>query len=161
MYRIFADHGLPAYTKRPKRRVIAAPKFYFTDVGVVNYLARRGPLQSGSELYGKSFENWVFHELCVFNACSEAFAQISYWKLAGGTEVDFIINDMQTAIEAKATARVTFDHLKGLRSLSQDHPRIKLRAVVCLENKIRQTEDGILILPAMEFCKRLVSGDIF
>jgi predicted AAA+ superfamily ATPase len=24
---------LPAYTKRPKRRVIAAPKFYFADVG--------------------------------------------------------------------------------------------------------------------------------
>jgi uncharacterized protein len=36
---------LPAYTRRPKRRVIAAPKFYFTDVGVVNYLcpARRSP----------------------------------------------------------------------------------------------------------------------
>jgi uncharacterized protein len=32
---------LLAYTKRPKRRIIAAPKFYFADVGVVNYLARR------------------------------------------------------------------------------------------------------------------------
>src|SRR5664280_1027351 len=28
---------LPAYTKRPKRRVIGAPKFYFSDVGVVNF----------------------------------------------------------------------------------------------------------------------------
>ncbi len=33
---------LPAYRRRPKRRVIGALKFYFADVGVVNRLARRG-----------------------------------------------------------------------------------------------------------------------
>jgi uncharacterized protein len=152
---------LPAYTKRPKRRIIAAPKFYFADVGVVNYLARRGTIQPGAELYGKAFENWVFHELCASNAYREAFAQISYWRLASGIEVDFVINDMQLALEAKATSRVTSDHLKGLRALAQDHPRIKLRAVVCLEDKARRSDDGILILPAREFCERLASGELF
>ena len=39
---------------------------YFADVGVVNRLARRGELLPGSELYGKAFENWVFHELSAF-----------------------------------------------------------------------------------------------
>ena len=48
---------VPAYTRRPKRRVIGAPKFYFADVGVVNHLARRGTLTRGGELYGKAFEN--------------------------------------------------------------------------------------------------------
>jgi predicted AAA+ superfamily ATPase len=48
---------LPAYRRRPKRRVIGSPKFYFADVGLVNRLARRGRLQAGSELYGKAFEN--------------------------------------------------------------------------------------------------------
>jgi len=43
---------LPAYTKRPKRRVIAASKFYFADVGVVNHLARRGTVRRRSELFG-------------------------------------------------------------------------------------------------------------
>ncbi len=152
---------LPAYTKRPKRRIIAAPKFFFADVGVVNFLARRGTIQQGSELYGKAFENWVFHELCASNSYREGFAQISYWRLASGIEVDFIINDMQLALEAKATPRVTSDHLKGLRTLIEDHPRIKLRTVVCLEDKVRRTEDGILILPARELCDRLVSGDLF
>ena len=69
---------LPAYTKRPKRRVIGAPKFYFADVGVVNYLAKRNDLRPGSELYGKAFENWVFHELSAHNAYTEAFATLSY-----------------------------------------------------------------------------------
>jgi predicted AAA+ superfamily ATPase len=142
---------LPAYTKRPKRRVIAAPKFYFADVGVVNHLARRGDLKPGAELYGKAFENWVLHELCAHNAYSEAFATLAYWRLAGGTEVDFVINDMQVAIEAKSTGKITSDHLKGLRALNQDHSKVEERVVICLEPKSRRTEDGILILPATEF----------
>lgn len=152
---------LPAYTKRPKRRVIAAPKFYFCDVGVVNHLARRGDLHAGSELYGKAFENWVFHELGAHNAYSEAFAKLSYWRLASGIEVDFIVNDMQLAIEAKATAKVTADHLRGLRAVAQDHLRIKQRIIVCLEPSSRRTEDGIWILAAAEFCRRLSAGDLF
>ena len=152
---------LPAYTRRPKRRVIGAPKFYFADAGVVNHLARRGELQRGSELYGKAFENWVFHELCAHNAYTETFATLSHWRLASGIEVDFVINDMQLAIEVKATSKITADHLKGLRSLAQDHPRIKQRVVVCLEAKSRRTEDGILILPAGEFTERLAAGSLF
>jgi len=146
---------LPAYTKRPKRRVIAAPKFYFADVGVVNHLTKRGDVKPGSELYGKAFENWVFHELCAHNAYREAFATLAYWRLAGGTEVDFVVNDMQVAIEAKAAGKISSDHLKGLRAVTQDHRRIKKRVVVCLEPKPRRTEDGILILPATEFSQRL------
>ena len=152
---------LPAYTRRPKRRVIGAPKFYFADAGVVNHLARRGELHRGSELYGKAFENWVFHELCAHNAYTETFATLSHWRLASGIEVDFVINDMQLAIEVKATSKITADHLKGLRSLAQDHPRIKQRVVVCLEAKSRRTEDGILILPAAEFTERLAAGSLF
>jgi len=151
---------VPGYAKRPKRRVVGAPKFYFADVGVVNHLARRGTsLSRGSELYGKAFENWVFHELAADNAYHERFARLSYWRLASGVEVDFVANDMELAIEAKATAKVTADHLRGLRNLIQDHPRVRRRVVVCLEAKARQTEDGILILPALQFCERLNTGD--
>jgi predicted AAA+ superfamily ATPase len=152
---------LPAYVKRPKRRVIAAPKFFFADVGVVNYLAKRGELRPGSELYGKAFENWVFHELTAHNSYAEAFAKLSYWRLASGIEVDFIVNDMEVAIEAKAAARITADHLKGLRALVQDHPRVRQRLLVCLEPKRRRTEDGILVVPAREFAQMLKSGELF
>ena len=152
---------LPAYTRRPKRRVIGAPKFYFADVGIVNHLARRGDLHPRSELYGKAFENWIFHELIAHNAYSQAFAQLSYWRLASGTEVDFIVNDMELAIEAKATAKVTADHLRGLRAIKEDQPRVKQRIIVCLERTSRRSEDGILILPAAEFCDSLARGDLF
>jgi predicted AAA+ superfamily ATPase len=152
---------LPAYTKRPKRRVIAAPKFYFADVGVVNHLARRGTVQRRSELFGKLFENWVFHELQASNAYRQARARFSYWRLASGTEVDFIVNDLQIAIEAKGAARVTADHLRGLRELRHDHPRVGRRIVVCLEPRRRRTEDGIDVLPVADFCRELAAGELF
>lgn len=145
---------LQAYTRRPKRRVVAAPKFYFSDVGVVNHLARRGRLQPGGELFGKAFENWVHHELLAFNAYHGSSTDLSYWRLASGIEVDFIVGQMDVAIEAKASGRITTDHLKGLRHLHADHPRAR-RIVVCLEPKRRVTEDGIEIVPASVFTAEL------
>lgn len=152
---------LQSFRKRPKRRVAAAPKFYFADVGVVNFLAKRGTVQPGSELFGKAFENWCFHELNACNMYTEAFAEFSYWRLAGGTEVDFIINDMEVAIEVKSAEKISARHLKGLRSLKVDHPEVGRRIVVCNEKKLRITEDGIEIIPALTFAAMLWDGDIF
>lgn len=149
---------LPAYRKRPKRRVIRAPKFYFADVGLVNRLAHRGELMPGSELFGKAFENWVFHELGTWLTYTRSSERLSYWRLAGGTEVDFIMGDMRVAVEAKAASRIGSRHLKGVRSLVQDHPGVERRIVVCLEDRPLRTGDGIDVLPAAEFAERLWSG---
>jgi predicted AAA+ superfamily ATPase len=149
---------LPAFTKRPKRRVIQSPKFYFADVGVVNHLTRRGHLEPGTELFGKAFENWVHHELCAHRAYSEEFYDLSYWRLPSGIEVDFVVGDMACAIEAKGSARVTSDHLRGLREVVRDHRKVERRILVCMEPRARRTEDGIDILPAAEFARRLWAG---
>lgn len=152
---------LPAYRKRAKRRVIGAPKFYFVDVGIVNRLARRGELLAGSELYGKAFENWLFHELSAFMSYRDVDGPLSYWRLASGIEVDFVVGNMRVAIEAKSGTRITRDHLKGLRSLVEDHPHVERRIVVCREPRARRTEDGIEVLPAATFVRRLWDGDVF
>lgn len=152
---------LPAYTKRSKRRIIQSPKFYFADVGVVNALARRHQLEPGGALFGKAFENWVHHELVAYNSYRERDATLSYWRLTTGVEVDFVVNDVEAAVEAKATRKVTSDDLKGLRNLREDHPRLATAWVTSLEPKARRTEDGIWILPATDFARRLWRGDLF
>ena len=121
---------------------------YFADVGVVNRLARRGELLPGSELYGKAFENWVFHELSAFVSYADVDARLSYWRLPSGIEVDFLLGDIEVAIEAKASARINRGHLRGLRTLADEHPDVRHRVVVSLEPRPRRTEDGIDILPA-------------
>ena len=151
---------LPAYQKRPKRRVIQAPKFYFADVGLVNHLARQPGLEPGAALFGAAFENWVFHELSAYRAYHDFAFELSYWRLASGIEVDFIVDDVRVAIEAKATPRAHADHLKGLRELVRDHPRAGRRVVVSLDERARRTEDGIDILPARVFARRLWVGEL-
>lgn len=149
---------LPAFTLRPKRRTIQAPKFYFRDLGVVNHLARRGLIESGSELFGKAFENWLFHELSVHSRYSELHYDLSYWRLSSGLEVDFVLGDRKVAIEAKGKERITAADLKGLRGFKQDFPEVEHLMVVCLAPRPRITEDGIHLVPYHEFVKLLWQG---
>ena len=151
---------LPTYRRRRKRRLTVASKFYFADVGVVNRLARRGELQRGSELYGKAFENWVFHELSAYVEYADVDTRMSYWRLPSGIEVDFLLGDVDMAIEAKASPRINRSHLRGLRTLADEHPDVRRRIVVSLEPRARRTEDGIDILPATTFASRLWAGEL-
>ena len=151
---------LPRWRRRAKRRLAGAPKLYFEDVGVVNRLARRGTVERGSDAYGKAFENWVFHELCAMTAYLETGEDLSYWRLPSGIEVDFIVGDMRVAVEAKATTTVTRRHLRGLRTLAEEHPELHARVVVCLEDRPRRTHDGIDILPASHFTRRIWQGEL-
>jgi predicted AAA+ superfamily ATPase len=73
--------------------------------------------------------------------------------------VDFVDDDCRLAIEAKATARVQADHLRGLRELAADQ-RVRRRVVVSLDARSRRTEDGIDILPAHVFARRLWAGEV-
>ncbi len=150
---------LPRWQRRAKRRLAGAPKIYFEDVGVVNRLARRGELERGSDRYGKAFENWVFHELSSCISYCDLDEQLSYWRLPSGIEVDFVVGDMRLAIGAKATSTVTRKHLKGLRTLAEEHPGVH-KMVVCLEPRPRRTDDDIDILPATDFAHRLWQGEL-
>jgi predicted AAA+ superfamily ATPase len=152
---------LQAYRRRPKRRLSVADKFYFNDVGVANFLARRGEVLPGSDAFGKAFENWVFHELRAYNAYCERFAQFSFWRLSSGVEVDFIVNDMACAIECKAAAAIRNNHLKGLRELAKDYPSVGERVIVSLEPESRQSADGIKILSVSDFVRMLWDGRLF
>jgi predicted AAA+ superfamily ATPase len=152
---------LPVYRKRPKRRLSIADKFYFHDVGIVNFLAKRGNPEPGSEAYGKAFENWIFHELCGYNQYEERFGQFSFWRLSTGVEVDFIVNDLECAIECKSSERVHDHHLKSLRELKKEHPKCGRRLLVSREPVSRQTNDGIEILSVNDFLAELWDGSLF
>lgn len=147
-----------AYRHRPKRRLELSPKFYFFDIGVVNFLAKRGSIEFGSELFGKAFENWLHHELQVYRSVEAPDLDFSYWRTSSQIEVDFILNKMEFAIEVKGTERIRSDHLKGLREVKEDYPSLKRRVIVCLEKVRRKTEDGIEILPYMDFLEELWGG---
>ena len=163
-YEILVDamHGdwVPSFRARPKRRVSQMPKFYFSDVGVVNVLARRNHLERESIYFGHAFENWVFHELQAYIEYSRLREPLSYWRLSSGTEVDFVVGDMRVAIEAKATRRTSTKHFKGLRELNKDHPEVERRVLVCSEDMSYITDDQIEVLSERDFLERLWTGEL-
>jgi predicted AAA+ superfamily ATPase len=151
---LLGEH-LEIYRKKPKRRLSLTPKFYFFDVGIVNHLAKRRQIEPGSDAWGKAFENWIFHEIRCYKSYKSPDLPISFWRVKKETEVDFILGDMEIALEVKGRNNIREDHLKGLRLLKEDYPKIKRRLVVSMENHRRTTPDGIEILPYQDFLDEL------
>lgn len=155
---------LPAYTKTKKRKAISRSKFYFFDVGVSNYIARRKNIELKSELFGKVFEQFIFQEIICAKNYLNKNCEIKYWRSTSQFEVDFIIDNNEFknnyAIEVKATESVNAHHLKGLLALQEEN-QIQNLIVVSQDKKTRKLENGIIVLPWKAFLDRLWAGDFF
>lgn len=149
---------LPSFQKKPKRRVILAPRFYFFDVGVANYLMKRGRVETGSEAFGKAFEHFIYQELSAHRHYSDIHYPISYWRTASGLEVDFILGDAEVAVEVKATSLATYRHLKGLTRFAEEY---KVKKMILVTNDPRPRKLGdCMVLPWKVFLDRLWAGEI-
>ena len=138
--------------------MILTDKFYLFDVGVANYLARRRPI-IGSAEFGHSFEHWILMELMNYRRYRAPDLEIRFWRTSTGQEVDFILGEMEAAVEVKGGARVHDGDLGGLRALRTSH-RVKHAVIVCLETARRVVEPGIEILPWQAFLERLWGGEL-
>jgi len=150
---------LPAFRKRAKRRLIRAPKFLFFDVGIVAHLTRRGPVEPGSELFGRAFEHFICLEVLAHASYSELNYPVAYWRTASQFEVDLVLEEHEVAIEIKSTTQAKNRHLKGLRVFKEEY-KARSYILVSLDLHPRLTDDGILILPWEEFLRRLWGGEI-
>lgn len=150
---------VPVFQKKPKRRVIKAPKFYYFDVGVTNYLLKRSKIELGTEQFGNAFESFILQELMAHSHYSGLEYGISYWRTASQLEVDFILGNHEVAIEVKGSKNVNSSHLKGLKAFMEEY-QVKKALVVCNE-PLPRIVDGIEILPYSVFLERLWAGMIF
>jgi predicted AAA+ superfamily ATPase len=149
---------LQSYQKKPKRRVITSPKFFYFDVGIAGFLLKRGNLEIGSESFGKAFEHFIFQEIFAHSHYSDKNYQICYWRTASQLEVDFILGDHEVAVEVKSTNMVTARHIKGLKSFAEEY-RVKKLVVVSTDPYPRQLEN-VIILPWKIFLEQLWADEI-
>ncbi len=145
------------WRKVKNRRLIETEKFYLFDIGVCNYLAKRAP-RIGTPEFGKSFEHYILMELKAYQAYRNPELEIRFWRTSSGFEVDFILDDMTTAIEVKGSQRIHSGHTKGLRALQEEF-KVKHSLIVSLESQPRKLESGIEILPWQVFIQRLWAGE--
>jgi predicted AAA+ superfamily ATPase len=149
---------VPAFQKRAKRRIIAAPKFYLFDLGIANTLLNRGIISAGSEIFGRAFEHFIFQEIIAHSHYSGLAYPVSYWRTASGLEVDFILGDREIALEIKGTSEVHTQHLRGLKAFNEEY-KPKRAIVVSMDVKPRKV-GNIAILPWQNFVNDLWSGKI-
>lgn len=146
-------YRIPAYTKVVQRRLVQAPRFYFFDVGVANYLMHRSRLVRGTPEYGHAFEHLVIQELIAYMHYTHQDERISYWRTYAGTEVDVIIGDARIAIEIKSVEEVLPKHLKGLKSFGEEHPNC--RRIIVSHDIIPRRIGDIECIPVKDFFRRL------
>jgi uncharacterized protein len=149
---------IPGFGATQKRRAILAPKFYYFDVGVANYLCNRKNILQGTEAFGHAFEHLVIQELISYLSYRNSAHALSYWRTSSGYEVDAIIGNGLIAIEIKSGNEVSTRHLKGLKAFKEDFPTA--RALVVSMDKNKRILNDVEIFPANEFFKALWSDEI-
>ena len=149
---------IPSFTRTQKRRSIQAPKFYYFDVGVANYLRNRRNIQVGSADFGQAFEHFIIQELVAYLGYNEKEEQLSYWRTSSGYEVDAIIGNGRIAIEIKSVEEIQSRHLKGLKAFKEEFPECRLIAV-SLDTRSR-ISNNVEVYPATEFLRKLWNHEV-
>jgi predicted AAA+ superfamily ATPase len=109
---------LSAYAVIRTRRLIKAPKLYWSDTGLAMFMAGE------SEPRGAHMENLVLTDLLAWRDLQAHRPEVLYWRTATGIEVDLVIEtpDRLLPIEIKASARVTTADARGLEAFLDEYP---------------------------------------
>ncbi len=134
---------LPAYSVNRTKRLIKAPKLFWSDTGLALHL-------SGEKPAGPHLENLVLCDLLAWRDSALRQAEVLYWRTATGEEVDFVIEVGNTLlpIEVKATDRPRTGDVKHLLSFRQEYGR-RCRAGLLLHTgtRIEWLANGVLAAP--------------
>ena len=139
---------LPAWTESKKRKAIKTGKFYFFDPGITHILAGTEALDRNSNLYRKSFEQFICMELRAYLSYTRKKLTLTYWRSKNGHEVDFLLGT-RTAIEVKATKKISSNDLKGLKYLKEEG--VFQNFILVSQDPISTLTDNILALPWEKF----------
>ena len=117
---------LEPYHRQRTKRLIKAPKLYFTDTGLLcHLLGFRDPRDlPGHALWGAVWENFVVSETRKRLLDTGRPPACWFWRTAQGDEVDLIVETSPErfyAVESKTSERVSNDALKGIRKLAEEY----------------------------------------
>jgi len=143
---------LPPWIGSKKRKAIRTGKFYFFDPGVTHALCGTLALDRNSNLYGKSFEQFIAMELRAYLSYIRKKPPLRYWRSKNGHEVDFLIGET-TAIEVKASKKVSRNDFNGLKYLKEEG--IFRNLILVSQDPVSSREDEILAVPWQRFLKDL------
>jgi hypothetical protein len=114
---------LPSFFENVRKRVVKAPKFFFTDTGLVCHLlgidtpeqVKRDPLR------GHLYENWLILEILKARLNRGLRPDLYFYRDSRGNEVDLIVREAGRLhpVEIKSAQTFTPEFLKGIDSFRE------------------------------------------
>ena len=110
---------IPAYSVNRTKRLIKAPRLYWSDTGLAMHLSQE------DEPRGAHLENLVLQDLLVWRDCRSRRAEVLHWRTTTGEEVDFVIEAEGSVlpIEVKATRRPRLRDAAHLSAFGAEYGR--------------------------------------
>lgn len=137
------------YYKNFNKKIVKAPKLYFTDTGLLCHLLGIHSKQHLAlhPLRGAIFENLIFNELLKNNLNHGNPYNIWYWRDNHGTEIDFLLERATevTAIEVKSATNFHDEYLKNLLKFRKYNPEVKEMYLV-YDGQVERKKNNIHIM---------------
>jgi uncharacterized protein len=134
---------LPAYHINRTRRMVKAPRSYWTDTGLAMYLAGE------TEPRGAHLENLVLGDLLAWTAGAQPRPQLAHWRTSTGAEVDFVIESPGSLlpIEVKAAERIRADDARHLKTFLGDYREATGGLLLYTGDRVITLDRGIVAAP--------------
>jgi uncharacterized protein len=134
---------LPSYHINRARRMVKAPKAYWTDTGLAMHLAAEVRAR------GAHLENLVLGDLLAWAALAQPRPQISHWRTSTGAEVDFVIElpGLLLPIEVRAAAHIRPDDARHLKTFLADYGEAAGGLLLYAGDRVVPLEPGIIAAP--------------
>ena len=147
---------LEPWHKSARKRLVAHPKFYFFDLGVVNAVNKRLTAPLDRQIRGRLFEQLIVLEVYRVAHYLGSEAGLFFWRTNHGAEVDLIIEKhgkIVGAYEIKSGSRIAGNDLSGLRAFQQEYPQASCAVICTTENAYYAGK--IRVMPWQDFFNKL------
>jgi len=156
----FLAFRLPAWRKSARKRLVAHPRYYFFDTGVVNVLAHTLNGQLNANIRGRRFEQFVITQIIAAINYMRLDLQLYYWRTNHGSEVDLLVcrgEYILAAVEIKSSQFISTETLSGLKNFCSEHPETPA-FVLGDDQTPRLISDKILLMNWDEFISEKLEG---
>jgi predicted AAA+ superfamily ATPase len=135
---------VPGYSVNRTRRLIKAPKVYWSDTGLAMHLAGE------AQARGAHLENLILTDMLAWSGASVDRPSILHWRTHTGAEVDFVLElpGRLLPVEVKSARRVTHGDARHLRTFLNDYPAETTAALLLYDGEdVFWLERDVLAVP--------------
>jgi len=142
---------LRPYHVNAGKRLVKAPKAYFTDTGTLCYLLGIRNTESASSdlIRGPLFETFILSEILKSFIHRGEQPPLFFWRTSHGVEVDFVVDKGLSLIpiEVKATATPRHPMADGIRAFRADYGNADAGFLVHLGSETLPLGEGTTAIP--------------